>query len=222
MTAYPMFTPSPGVYYTPQSVTLSDAMSGAIINYTLDGSTPTLSSPQYTAPIAVSANTTIKAIATVPGYLTSTVGSGSYTFQTAPPTFSPSAGSYTTPQSVTPNDITSGTAIYYTINGSTPTTSSTPYTGPISVPTNTTIKAIGSGPLGLSTVATGSYTFPPASTPTSTPSPYQTFYAPVSVTLQDTAPGVTIYYTTDGSTPTIASSAYTGPILVSTTTTSVT
>ncbi len=217
LTAYPTFTPTPGVYYTPQSVTLSDAMSGAIIHYTLDGSTPTLSSPQYIAPIAVSANTTINAIATAPGYMTSIVGGGSYTFQTGPPTFSPSAGSYTTSQSVTLTDVTSGALIYYTTDGSTPTTASTPYGGAIPVPTNTTIKAIASGPAGLSTVTTGSYTFPPAPLPTSTPSSYQTFYAPVSVTLQDTAPNVTIYYTTDGSTPTIASTAYTGPILVSTT-----
>jgi len=39
------------------------------------------------------------------------------------------------------------------------------------------------------------------------------------VSISDATPGATIYYTTDGSTPTTASSVYSGPILVLTTTT---
>ena len=58
------------------------------------------------------------------------------------PTIAPNSGIFTEAQSVTISCSTEGATIYYTINGNTPTTSSTKYTGPISVSTTTTIKAI--------------------------------------------------------------------------------
>src|SRR5262249_22094829 len=58
------------------------------------------------------------------------------------PTFSPPAGTYNTTQSVTLSTVTGGADIYYTTDGSTPTTSSSLYTGAISVATTQTIKAI--------------------------------------------------------------------------------
>jgi N-acetylneuraminic acid mutarotase len=60
----------------------------------------------------------------------------------AEPTFSVPAGTYTSVQMVALSDTTSGATIYYTINGTTPTTSSTMYTAPITVGTSETIEAI--------------------------------------------------------------------------------
>lgn len=60
----------------------------------------------------------------------------------ATPTFNPVAGTYYTTQSVTISTTTEGATIYYTIDGNTPTTSSTEYTKAIPVATTTIIKAI--------------------------------------------------------------------------------
>jgi M6 family metalloprotease-like protein len=79
--------------------------------------------------------------------------------QTATPTFKPLPGSYTGTQSVTIADSTTGAAIYYTTNGTTPTTSSTKYTGAIAVSSTETIKAIATATGDAqSAVATGAYT----------------------------------------------------------------
>jgi hypothetical protein len=76
-----------------------------------------------------------------------------------PPAFSPTPGTYTSAQSVTLSDTTPGATIYYTTDGSMPTTSSTVYKTPISVTATTTINAIaGASGYNNSSVATGVYT----------------------------------------------------------------
>jgi hypothetical protein len=81
-------------------------------------------------------------------------GDGTQT-STITPTFSPAAGTYTSAQSVTLSDSTSGATIYYTTDGSTPTTSSTTYSGPITVGTSETIHAIATAS-GFTASAVGS------------------------------------------------------------------
>lgn len=64
--------------------------------------------------------------------------------QVADPTFSPADGTSFSgaSQSVTITTKTTGADIYYTTNGTTPTTASTKYSTPVSVSATTTIKAI--------------------------------------------------------------------------------
>jgi hypothetical protein len=71
------------------------------------------------------------------------------------PTFLPVAGTYTTAQSVTISDTTTGVTIYYTTNGTTPTTSSTVYSGAIPVTSTETLEAIATA-TGYSTSAVAS------------------------------------------------------------------
>jgi hypothetical protein len=158
--ATPVFSPAAGTYSSAQSVSISDSSTGTKIYYTTNSSTPTTSSSVYTGPIAVSTTTTIKAIATGAGFTTSAVASATYTIgqAAATPVFSPAGGTYSSAQSVSISDSSSGTKIYYTTNGSTPTTSSSVYTGPITVSTTTTIKAMATGGGFLaSAVASGTY-----------------------------------------------------------------
>jgi len=97
-------------------------------------------------------------------YSNSAVATGTYTINlpaAATPTFSPAPGAYSSAQSVTISDTTAGASIYYTTDGSTPTTSSTLFSAsnPIAVSSTTTIEAIAvvSG-YTQSAVATGTYT----------------------------------------------------------------
>ena len=79
--ALPSFNPAAGAYTGAQQVSIADATPSATIYYTTDGTTPTASSTQYTVPIAISASTTLKALAVATGYLHSSVATASYTIQ---------------------------------------------------------------------------------------------------------------------------------------------
>ena len=74
------------------------------------------------------------------------------------PTFSLAGGTYTTAQTVTISCATSGATIYYTTNGSKPSTSSTMYNGAITISETTTLKAIAIKDGTESSVAEATYT----------------------------------------------------------------
>jgi hypothetical protein len=77
----------------------------------------------------------------------------------ATPVLSLASGSYPTEQTLTISDVTPGAVIYYTTNGNPPNTSSTSYTGAITVNTSETVSAIAVvGVSAISSVATASYT----------------------------------------------------------------
>jgi len=222
--ATPVFSPASGTFTAAQSVTLSDSTTGAKIYYTTDGTSPSASSTLYSSAITVASSTTINAVAIASGYNNSSVATGTYTISlpaAATPTFAPTPGTYSSAQSVTLADTTAGASIYYTTDGSTPTSASAKYSAAIPVNTTTTVKAIAvASGYSSSAVASGTYTInlPAASTPSFTPTP-GTYTSAQSVTLADATAGASIYYTTDGSTPTAASSLYSAAIPVSTTTT---
>ena len=117
-----------------------EAREGCDIYYTTDGSAPTKDSTAYEGEITVSATTTIKAIAYKGDDLYSEVSSKTFTKIVEKPVISGD-----TPfDSSTEVTIAAaeGATIYYTTDGSTPTSGSTAYSEAITLEATTTIKAI--------------------------------------------------------------------------------
>ncbi len=146
--AAPVISPDGGSFESSQNVQLSSATASASIYYTLDGSTPTPSSTLYTAPITISTETTIKALASAPGYVQSGVSTATFSFisQAPPVVASPAGGTYLTAQTVTLSVSDPSARIYYTTDGSIPSAKSTLYTGPIQIGLSETLKAIAIDP----------------------------------------------------------------------------
>ncbi len=125
----------------PFDVTLSSA-EGTNIYYTLDGNVPTTGSTKYNgSPIRIpAATTTLKAIAEKDGK-TSEVAEATYIFKVEKPEIKVTSRTFTDPFE-TKITATTGSEIYYTLDGNDPTTNSEKYTKPIQISKPTTLKAI--------------------------------------------------------------------------------
>jgi Chitobiase/beta-hexosaminidase C-terminal domain len=129
------------------------------------------------------------------------------------PVITPASGYFDTAQSVTISTTTPSATIRYTLNGVTPGTTDPIYSGPISVTSTKTIKAIAYATgLNPSGVTTADLTFS-ATPPSFSPAP-GAYSVAQSVALSSTTSGATIRYTTDGSDPTASSPVYANPISV--------
>ncbi len=120
--AMPMFSPAPGTHHNDVALTLT-AMPGATIRYAVAPQTVSPFNPIYTAPLPITATTTMNVGAYHPDYTWSGQASGAYTLVVAPPVLSHPAGTYVAGQVVTITSVTQGAVLRYTLNGATPTTS---------------------------------------------------------------------------------------------------
>jgi len=218
--ATPVITPKAGDYSTPQPVTITDSTAGAVIYYTTNGTTPTAASTKYIAGFNISASTTVKAIAIATGFTNSAVASAAYVFETptGTPTISPAAGTYKTGESVTIKDATKDAEIYYTTNGTTPTTASKRYKEAFKLSASSTVQAIAVAKgHTLSAVASTAYIIEKETATPTFSIKAGTYSKAQSVTIKDSTAGAIIYYTTNNTTPTTASTMYTAAIKVSST-----
>ncbi|MCQ2309273.1 MAG: chitobiase/beta-hexosaminidase C-terminal domain-containing protein [Bacteroidales bacterium] len=139
--AAPTFTPEGGNYNAAQTVEITSATAGAAIYYTLDGSDPTVESTLYSAPIELTSNTTLKAIAAKAGSV-SEIATAVYTITittVATPTFKPEGGSYFNESlAVSLDCATDGATIVYTTDD---WATSTNYTASFTITETTTVKA---------------------------------------------------------------------------------
>lgn len=161
--ASPTFTPGSENITGATSVTLASSTPSSTILYCLlSGCTPTT---VYSGALTISSTTTVSAIATAGGFNNSPISQATYTLvapgQAATPTFSPAAPlTFTTPISVAILSTTPSNTIRYTTDGSTPTGSSTVYTGPVTVSATQTLKAIATASgFTTSNVGSATYTF---------------------------------------------------------------
>lgn len=224
----PELSPDGGSYneseYDSISVTMSTVTADAAIYYTTDGTTPTSGSTLYSGAIILNSTTELKAIAVKSGMEDSDVASATYTFieKVATPTFSSPGGDYEDSVDVTISTATSGALIYYTTDSSTPTSGSTLYEGTVTFNAGLELKAIAvkSG-MEDSDVFSATYNITPSvivAAPVFTPDG-GSYSVSVSVAMSTSTDGASIYYETDGSTPTSSSTPYTVPIDITSTTT---
>ena len=199
----------------------------------------TLAAPTGVSLLAVGANHTLAVTSTGVVYSwgsnsSSQLGDGTTTGRTTPdaisdvnyawkvgtPTFNTSAGTYNVEKTVTISEATPGATIHYTLNGVDPTESDPVVAsgGTVLIDESRTLKARAwNGAMPVSNLASAVYTLQVAS-PTFSPTP-TTYTTPRTVSLSTTSPGATLRYTLDNSTPTAASTAYSAPFSVATTTT---
>jgi hypothetical protein len=181
------------------TVTITCGTEGSTIHYTTDNSEPTTTSTEYTVPFSVTSATTVKAIAMHATLNPSDVAKLVIP-QVATPTIQNNGSN-----AVSITTETVGATIYYTTDGSTPTTTSgTVYSEPLTENiSGVTIKAIAvKDGMVNSAVASNAVTLQCA-TPVIKRSGQNGF----TISCSFPASGVTIYYTTDGTTPNTSSSS---------------
>ncbi len=155
--AAPTFSPAEGAVTSGTEVTIESVTDGATIYYTIDGTEPTANSNVFDGAIAITEETTIKAIA-VKDETSSDVATAHYTIAqpVATPTFSVAAGTYYTAQAVEISCATDGATIYYSFDNE----NWTEYTEALNIAEDKTVyaKAEKDG-MAQSEVASVEYTF---------------------------------------------------------------
>ncbi len=131
--------PAGGLYASRQTVVLQTNEAGATITYTVDGTDPATNANahSYGGPIEIASTTTLKFFATDASSNKETVKTETYTIDTTIPTTTanPPTGTYNTAKNVQLTCDDAGAKIYYTTNGTPPSTGSTVYSGLIPVTT---------------------------------------------------------------------------------------
>jgi hypothetical protein len=134
-TPAPGFSVNPGSFFSPVTVSILDTNRSAKFYYTLDGTTPTTSSNQYSTPLTFSATTRLRAIAVAPGLAASQVVSATYTIKT--PTVNYGSGFTSSGVQLNGNSTLNGTRLRLT-DGNGNEASSAFYTTPVTISEFTT------------------------------------------------------------------------------------
>jgi len=216
----PIFSPVEGVYNNEISVEIECTTPDATIYYTINGSIPTITDWEYTAPFSIDGYSIVRAIAVKTGLSNSEVAEISYFYKVATPVISSSGGgSSIVPESkIEITTETVGATIWYTIDGTTPVAAapSLQYSSAFSLSSSSTVRAIATKTnYTTSEESTKTYTFTPrVDDPVISP-PGGRILTTDLITISCATPSATIYYTTDGTLPTVGSFLYTSPFTIS-------
>lgn len=215
----PIITPNGASFSAPTSVTLASSDSSATIRYTVNNTEVTNTSPVYSSPILISANTKIRARAFKSKMTASNEASADFSVLAKQPTIAPANGTnFISSGNVTLTTTESGATLRYTTDGSSVTASSPLYSQPIAIDKNTTVKAMAfKAGMANSNEVNASFTVR-AAMPSISPNG-ATFKGLGSVSLASSTSGTTIRYTTDGSAVTASSLLYASPITIDANTT---
>ena len=224
-------TPVGGTYAAAQSVVLAcDDGTGSGCDttyYSLDGTDPTTASSVYAGAIPIADDTTLKFFSEDLAGNAESAQTEVYIVDTSPPTTIalPIGDTYDTAQDIAlacDDGTGSGCAsIFYTLDGSDPTTASSVYASPIAIAVDTTLKFFSEDLAGNAEgIQTETYIIDTAPPTSSAAPPGGLYNAALEVALAcDDGAGSgcdATFYTIDGTDPTAASSVYTDPIAVST------
>lgn len=217
--AMPVIAPGEGTYNQGQQFTLSTTTPGATIRYRTDGRAISFFYPgtEYTGPITLSPGEyEITARGYKDGYYKSDVlYSGDIVINEIvlpSPTIYPNGGNFNGSITIYMGSTVLGASIRYTLDGSTPTTSSSEFVEPIELTSTTTVKArvFLEGYTPSEVVEKTFNITQQAQPPTINPNGGE-FTDSVEVSLSSPNSGATIRYTTNGAEPTSYSTAYSGP-----------
>ncbi|SEW52997.1 chitobiase/beta-hexosaminidase C-terminal domain-containing protein [Chitinophaga arvensicola] len=225
--ARPKITPDRGLFEDHVNVFLSTTTVGGTIRYTLDGTLPTINSPVFDPlkdTLKITSTTTVKASTWMDNMYVSEVSTALLSIMPPAlpnPVFVPSAGIYSEPIKMGISVKEPGATIYYTIDGSTPNTSSLVYTDSIHIDSTMRIKTFavkeGHSP---SQVMAATYTILPDGTKQPVFSvPAGNYNGPQDVTITSATPGAVIRYALNENALNISSPIYTGPVKITATTT---
>ena len=231
----PYFSPAHETtsYVAPIDVTIATATEGAIIRYTVDGTTPDENSTLYSAPVNISKTTTFKAKAFKEGQASSEVGTATYVFPTidlmVPADSAVFVNAFKMELKV--NNFPINEAADGLLKVELPGQEATYWTSDslnkllaqvIDLPAgeyDITMSLVGDDkqPINAPVSITHHFTVKVAA-PEFLPVPGK-FYSSKNIQLTSETQGAQIYYTTDGSVPTAASTMYVSPFVITNTTT---
>ena len=207
--ATPTFTPDGGEIYDIDPIVLATETDDAIIHFTIDGTDPSTTSPIYAGPLTLADDATVKAMAVKSGMNDSLIASATFIVtQTvvAAPAISPNGGTISDHDEITITTSTTGATIYYTTDGSDPTTASPVYAEPLTLADDATVKAMAvkSG-MNDSQIASASFSIlQPVAPPTFTPDGGEIYDIDPIVLATETDDAI-IHFTIDGTDPSTTS-----------------